>query len=61
MSAGGTMGGAGRGGGTIYDPREKAKEKHGKGGYWHSVQADLTKQEAAKNKGKTISTKKVGR
>jgi len=59
--SGATMGGAGRGGGTIYDPRQKAKEKKGKGGYWPSVQADLTKQEAAKKKGKTVNTKKVGR
>lgn len=59
--AGATMGGAGRGGGTIYDPREKAKEKKGKNGYWPSVQADLTKQEAAKKKGKSGSSKKVGR
>ena len=59
--AGATMGGAGRGGGTIYDPRQKAKEKKGKTGYWPSVQADLTKQEAAKKKGKSGSSKKVGR
>ena len=56
--AGATMGG-GTGGGTIYDPREKAKEKKGKTGYWHSVQADLNKQAAAK--GKSGNTKKVGR
>jgi len=56
--AGATMGG-GTGGGTIYDPREKAKEKKGKTGYWSSVQADLNKQAAAK--GKSGNIKKVGR
>jgi len=59
--AGATMGGAGRGGGTIYDPRQKAKEKKGKNGYWPSVQADLNKQSAARAKGKSGSSKKVGR
>lgn len=61
MGAGATMGGAGRGGGTIYDPRQKAKEKKGKKGYWPSVQADLNKQEKARKKGKSLKTKKVGR
>lgn len=60
MGAGATMGG-GTGGGTIYDPREKAKAKKGKKGYWPSVQADLNKQSAAKAKGKSGSSKKVGR
>jgi len=55
--AGATMGGPG----YIYDPREKAKEKKGKKGYWKSVQADLTKQEAARKKGKSGNSKKVGR
>jgi len=59
--AGATMGGAGRGGGTIYDPREKAKEKKGKKGYWPSVQADLNKQAAERAKGKSGNSKKVGR
>jgi hypothetical protein len=59
--AGATMGGAGKGGGTIYDPREKAKANHGKGGYYAAVQADLNKQAAARAKGKSGNSKKVGR
>lgn len=55
--AGATMGGPG----TIYDPREKAKEKKGKKGYWPSVQADLNKQAAARAKGKSGNSKKIGR
>ena len=61
MGAGATMGGAGRGGGTIYDPRQKAKANHGKGGYYAAVQADLNKQAKARGKGKSLKTKKVGR
>ncbi len=58
--AGATMGG-GQGGGTIYDPRQKAEAKKGKSGYWPAVQADLNKQAAAKKQGKSGSSKKVGR
>lgn len=57
MGAGATMGGPG----YIYDPRQKAKEKKGKKGYWPSVQADLNKQAAARKKGKSGNSKKVGR
>ena len=55
--AGAQMGGTG-GAGGIYDPREKAKAKKGKLGYWPSVQADLNKQSGNK---KTGPIKKVGR
>jgi hypothetical protein len=58
--AGAKMGG-GPGNAGIYDPRGKAKEKAGKGGYWPAVQADLTKQETERQKGKTSGKKKIGR
>lgn len=58
--AGAKMGG-GPGKAGIYDPRGKAKEKAGAGGYWPSVQADLTKKERERLKGKNYSTKKIGR
>ena len=53
--------GTGSGQAGIYDPRQKAKAKTGNKGYWPSVQADLTKQERAHKKGKSLKTKKVGR
>lgn len=53
--------GKGPGQGGIYDPRQKAKSKAGKSGYWPSVQADLNKQANARKKGKNSKTKKVGR
>jgi len=58
--AGAQMGG-GSGQGGVYDPRQKAKAKKGKTGYWPSVQSDLNKQERAKKVGKTVKTKKIGR
>ena len=58
--AGAQMGkGSGKAG--IYDPRQKGEAKIGKKGYWPSVQADLNKQERARQKGKSLKTKKVGR
>ena len=57
--AGAKMGGGG--GAGIYDPREKAVAKAGKGGYWPSVQADLTKKEKERLKAKNPGTKKIGR
>ena len=58
--AGAQMGG-GPGQGGVYDPREKAKAKKGKTGYWPSVQADLNKQQRIKQVGKTVKVKKIGR
>ena len=53
--------GKGPGQAGVYDPRQKAKAKKGKMGYWPSVQADLNKQERARQKGKSVKIKKVGR